>query len=238
MTPRKKTAQTAKPPKSVKPAKPGLTRDSIIAAAMAIIDRDGYEELSMRKLGKELGVNPMSIYYHFPNKVALTDALIEVVMSSIDLSLDDPGRATEERLLNAAYIYRNALLAYPTLIPAMAGRAPRTIPGLRPVEVLISIFVESGMTVDDAFTSMSVLASFVRGAVAREVYTELELQNAGQQESFATALAGILSPVEFPNLVKVDARCEYLGSEAMFDRGARALIRGLLETYVSEKEED
>jgi len=217
-------------------AKPGLTRENIVAAALAVIDREGYDELSMRKLGRELGVNPMSIYYHFPNKMALTDALVEVVMSSIDLALDNPGRTPEKRLLTAAYIYRDAMLAYPSLLPAVACRAPRTPAGLRPVEVLISIFADAGFDPDDAFSSMNVLAAYVRGAVIREATEMLEPHNPDEGEADMAPLFSTLSPQEYPNLLKVDPESKCLGSEAVFDRGARALIRGLLETYGKKEE--
>ncbi|MEK7817262.1 MAG: TetR/AcrR family transcriptional regulator C-terminal domain-containing protein [Actinomycetota bacterium] len=235
MAPRRKSTNTAVKTRSEKRAKPGLTHESIVAAAMAVIERDGYKNLTMRKLGKELGVNPMSVYYHIPNKMALTDALVEVIMSSIDLTLDDPGKKPEERAVNAAYIYRDALLAHPTLIAAVASRGPRTPSSLRPVEVLISIFVDAGMEINDAYVSMNALATFVRGYVAREVSSKPGFQQTGEQTQTARP-ARPLPAEEFPNLVKVDTNSECCGLEAIFDRGTRALIRGLLETYVKNKE--
>ena len=48
-----------------------LTRSRIAEAALAIVDRDGLDALSMRRLGAELGVEGMAIYRHFPNKAAV-----------------------------------------------------------------------------------------------------------------------------------------------------------------------
>src|SRR5271157_1026364 len=48
-----------------------LTREKIVKAAVRIVDRDGLAALSMRRLGAALGVDPMAIYYHLPNKAAL-----------------------------------------------------------------------------------------------------------------------------------------------------------------------
>jgi TetR/AcrR family tetracycline transcriptional repressor len=243
MTPRKKRPDsvtrgkaTAKT-KKAEQEKPALTREKILKAAMAIIEREGYGDFSMRKLGKELGVNPMSTYYHFPNKTALTDALVELVMSSIDLALDDPALPVEDRLLNAANLYREALLKYPSLIPAVASRAPRRPDSLRPVDVLVGIFIDAGLKPKDAFSSMSTLATYVRGSAMREAGSQAE-PSAEAEEHYYAQVAPVLTPEEFPNLVKVDTRSDYLALEAIFDRGVRALIRGLLETYGSKEEEE
>ncbi len=64
--------------------------EKIVSMALALVDREGLKALSMRRLGTELGVDPMAVYYHIPNKQALLDAIVEAVMASIDLSVDDP----------------------------------------------------------------------------------------------------------------------------------------------------
>ncbi len=64
----------------------------------------------MRRLGAELGVDPMAVYYHVPNKQALLDAIVEAVMAGIDLSVDHPEDPAEERILAAARAYRDAML--------------------------------------------------------------------------------------------------------------------------------
>ena len=53
-----------------------LTRERVLTAALEIVDREGLARLSMRRLGAELGVDPMAVYYHIPNKAALLDAMV------------------------------------------------------------------------------------------------------------------------------------------------------------------
>ena len=77
MTPRKKDVEP-------------LDRERILAAAMRIIDAEGLDALSMRRLGTELGVNPMAAYYHVPNKAALYDLVLEAVMAGVDMTGIDP----------------------------------------------------------------------------------------------------------------------------------------------------
>lgn len=218
--------------------KPGLSRGSIVAAALAIIDREGYEALSMRRLGKELGVNPMAVYYHIPSKSALLDALVEVVMNEIDLALDEPSRPVEERLFTAARAYRDALLARPSLIHAVAFRPPRTIAALRPVEVLYGIFFDAGFKPEDALAAVNIFATYVRGSVTREAPYWFNLPDSEVVEDIYdySELSKMLDPKEFPNLTQAGCEMGFLGFEAEFDRGARALIRGLLEMYGKKQE--
>ena len=67
----------------------GLTREMLTAAALRIVDGDGLEALSMRRLGSELRVDPMAAYRHIPNKGILLDEVVEAVMSEIDIDAVD-----------------------------------------------------------------------------------------------------------------------------------------------------
>jgi len=79
-----------------------LDRERIVEAAMTIIDQDGLDALSMRRLGAALGVNPMAAYYHVPNKAALYDLVVEAIMAGVDLSAVDPAAPLVDRLKQAA----------------------------------------------------------------------------------------------------------------------------------------
>jgi AcrR family transcriptional regulator len=70
---------------AVRTARAPLTRDSVVAAALALVDADGLAGLSTRKLGERLGVEAMSIYHWFPSKQHLLDALVDHAIASIPL---------------------------------------------------------------------------------------------------------------------------------------------------------
>jgi AcrR family transcriptional regulator len=63
----------------------GLTRELILAAAFQIIENEGGEALSMRRLGNALGVAAMAVYNHFPDREHLLDAMAETALSQIPL---------------------------------------------------------------------------------------------------------------------------------------------------------
>ena len=142
-----------------------VERKLIVSTALAIVDRDGLKALSMRRLGDELGVDPMAVYYYLPNKQALLDAIVEAVMASIDLTVDDPAKPPEERILAAAHAYRDALLAHANALPILLAHGPVTPVAMRPVELLIGILRDAGLPPAEALAGMNVIAAAVRGAV-------------------------------------------------------------------------
>src|SRR5215207_5110281 len=92
-----------------------LSRQAILEAALGIVDDEGLEAMTMRRLAATLGVNPMSIYHHLPNKAAVFAGLAELVFADVDSP--DPGDAVgwQVQLKDAARAYRNAIRAHPNL---------------------------------------------------------------------------------------------------------------------------
>ncbi len=113
----------------------------------------------MRRLGAELGVDPMAVYYHLPNKQALLDAIVEAVMGSIDLTVDNPAKPPEERVLAAARAYRDVLLAHVNALPILLAHGPVTPGAMRPVELLIGILRDAGLPPAEALMGMNVIAA-------------------------------------------------------------------------------
>jgi len=150
------------------PATP-LTRQQIVSCALALVDREGLKSLSMRKLGAELGVDPMAVYYHIPNKESLLDAIVEAVMADIDLSVDIPTDPPVERILYAARAYRDAMMAHVNALPIILTRGPVTPIATRPVNLLIGILRDAGLPVRDAVAGMNAIAAATRGIVGMTV---------------------------------------------------------------------
>jgi len=69
-----------------------LSRAAIVAAAVAVADRDGLDRLSMRRLGRHFGVEAMSLYNHVPNKAALLDAMVDEALDAIPVPTDPDWR--------------------------------------------------------------------------------------------------------------------------------------------------
>jgi TetR/AcrR family transcriptional regulator, tetracycline repressor protein len=199
-----------------------LDRERIVEAAMAIIDDEGLEALSMRRLGAALGVNPMAAYYHVPNKAALYDLVLEAIMANVDTSAVETEGPLTERLKQAARAYRAAILAHPRAIPVLASRSLRTAAALRPVEPILGILFEAGLTATETVTAIDSFAQYILGVCVGYYHQTVDHETNPQREFEQ------LDPHEFPNVNRMLAEGRYAGAEAEFEFGLDAFVRGLL----------
>jgi AcrR family transcriptional regulator len=206
-----------------------LTREQIVRTALGLVDRDGLTALSMRRLGAELGVDPMAVYYHIPSKHALLHAIVEAVMASIDLSVDHPADPPEERVLCAAHAYLDAMLAHANALPILLSHGPATPAALRPVELLIAILRDAGLPPAHAFSGMNTIAAAVRGfagilASGEKIPSREELE----------AMVWNIPADEFPHLREA-MPFVFQSADRGFGFGIRALARGLLAEASKER---
>jgi len=209
MSPRKKNAEP-------------LARERIVAAALKIIDTEGLVKLSMRRLGAELGVNPMAAYYHVPNKAALYDLVLEAVMAGVDTSQIDASQPIAEQLKQAARVFRAAILAHPRAIPVLAARPFRTEAVLRPVEPFMRILFDAGLTATEAVAAVDCVAQYILGGAVGYYHGTCE-EGADSQHEFEA-----LDPVAYPGLTRMITEGEYLGFDGEFEFGLDLIVRGLL----------
>src|SRR6187399_159153 len=94
-----------------------VNRSSILRAALTIIDRDGIDGLSMRRLSDEVGRDPTVIYRHVPNKAALLDGVAEIVLGQLRVDIADPDWARQLRAV--AHDFRRVALAHPNVVPLL-----------------------------------------------------------------------------------------------------------------------
>src|ERR671910_3474527 len=109
-----------------------LSRRRILEAAVRLVDRGGLEALSMRKLGSELGVEAMSLYNHVPNKGALLDGMVEVLLGELEVPPENHG--WEERVRDGYRAFRRLAHEHPNVFPLLVERPPETMDGVWLVE--------------------------------------------------------------------------------------------------------
>lgn len=103
-----------------------LTKDELFERALAIVDAQGLEALTMRRLAKDVGVEAASLYHHVPNKEALINGVVLRMRSEI--RIPDPIPEDWKELLEVIFAeYRRVLAAHPHLLP-YAGRRVETDP--------------------------------------------------------------------------------------------------------------
>src|SRR5215218_10640833 len=99
-----------------------LSRGRILGAALRVVDEEGMGALSMRRLGAELGVNPMSIYHHLPGKGAVISGLVELVFSGMRGRYSD-GSPWQDQVRVWAETYRDLVRSHPNLVLEIVSSA-------------------------------------------------------------------------------------------------------------------
>ena len=155
-----------------------LDRERILRTAVMFIDERGLPELTMRRLGAELGVEAMSLYRYVPGRENLLDGVVQTILGEM---YDDPDVLTEPEhgwqdfLQRLAHGVRRIALAHPIAFPLVASR-PTDAPWIRPplrdldwVERFLAGMMSEGFPEDAAVAAYRAFTSFLLGHLLLEV---------------------------------------------------------------------
>ncbi|MEW2522098.1 TetR/AcrR family transcriptional regulator [Actinacidiphila alni] len=200
-----------------RPRKPLLSRERIVAAALALIDEEGLAALSTRRLAAELGVSGPSLYNHFATKEAILDAAADTVVTQVDLSMFGDGRDWRQALLDWGRSYRAALTDHPHIVPFLAVGPGLRPAGLRMADAVFGGMVEAGWPPAQATRIGALMRYFVTGSALG---------------SFAGGFVGdaeVYDPADYPHLGQAHllAKHQRQIDDGAFETGLRALIDGL-----------
>ena len=142
--------------------RPVLTRPAILDAALALVDEEGIEALSMRRLAARLRVDAMSIYHHLPNKAAIISGLVEAVFATMPPTpADGPW---PDRVRAWARAYRDLALAHPNLVlQIVTDSAAASEAMIMTGEPLYAAFEAAGLTAPQIVVAAGTLVDFING---------------------------------------------------------------------------
>lgn len=198
-----------------------MTREGIIRAALAGIDAEGVDQLSMRRLGQRLGVDPMAIYHHLPNKAALFDGIVEHIWTGVHVPAPAPGQTWQRILYEVFAALRARLLQHPRAVVIVGSRPTITPAMLQVVDAALGRLEAAGLPGTEAMQLIDCLSGYTIGKVLAEIGEPL----GGVTTSVESAIAGI-SPETHPHLLGVTAAGYHFAPDEEFDRGLRAMIKG------------
>ena len=138
----------------------------MLRAAVALVQRDGIESLSMRKLADEVGAGAMSLYHHVPNKEQLLDGMIDIVFSEIEPPPTDVDWKTAMR--KRAVSTREALARHRWAVGLMEGRTSHGPANLRLHDAVLGCLREAGFSLEMTVHAYSVLDAYIYGFALQE----------------------------------------------------------------------
>lgn len=206
-----------------------LSREAIVGTAIAILDADGADALTFRRLAADLKVGVASLYWHVESKDVLMDLALDQVLGEI--VSQQPAGPWQDRLRTAGLAVYDLFLQHrwaPGQMIVSSDRGPNT---LRLWEYTGGILVEAGLSAQSAFDALSLLlnhalASGVQEATWDPTGSMPPQERRRQLEEMGEFLAG-LDPEEFPNVVRTARILAEHDQTEQFTEGLNVIIAGL-----------
>ncbi|MQY10912.1 Tetracycline repressor protein class E [Streptomyces sp. RB5] len=205
-----------------------LNRDELIATALAVIDTDGLDAVTIRQVAQQHNVTPMALYRHFPDKDGLLDAVAESLLAAVELPAPDD-RPWYEQLEDVLSAILTALVPHPNAAVLLLTRIFESEPGLDLAERVLAQLDAGGMDVEQsADSSCHVLVSLITLVIGKpgQSSDSTEEQEAAARVRWAQLTS--LSPHRYPHVVAAAAPLSAsVSAELYYRRGVELIVTGL-----------
>jgi AcrR family transcriptional regulator len=197
-----------------------VTRERISDAALAIVEEDGLETLTMRGIGARLGVEAMTLYHHVSGKDEILDLLVARVMAEAGAMTGNEGSDWRSLVRDFAVRYRTALLRHAGLLPLVATRPARGSAALKFFEDGLRVLADAGFSPEQCFCIGNAVAMFVIGhALAQAGRTPGHRKDSARRDIDKGAFPAVAAAVN-------DQHTAAARFQASFDFGLDALLDG------------
>jgi AcrR family transcriptional regulator len=208
-----------------------ISRDAIVATAIRLLDSEGFDALSMRRIADELGTGAASLYWHVGSKDGLLDLVFDQIIGEGAIPDPIPGK-WREQIKEVAREQRALSLRHPYVVRLSIGRIPMGPNALRYSERVLAILRAGGLPPSLAVRGSHLLISTINGftldetgvgdASARDI-------SAGRQQTADVARDSLTSlPVSgFPNLVELAGEFSYVDRDEAFELLIDIFVDGL-----------
>ena len=192
-----------------------LTRERVLAEALRLVDSEGLDALSMRRLGDRLGVEAMTLYYHVGSKEALLDGLVEALLADVRSDVHDWRAAAAE----IARAFRASAIRHPEIMRLFATRRLRAPAWARATESMLAAFVRGEFSRKEAVHAYRLLSAYMTGYVLGE----LRLVGAPTLRAYLRQL----DAAEFPFLHDLAPELRGIERDTEYELGLELLLDGL-----------
>ncbi len=219
--------------KTVPNAKPRerVTRDRVIDAALQIMDAEGVEAITMRRVAREVGVEAMSLYNHVADKEDLLDGVCARVMADFRVP-DEEGDWVETARYGASE-WRRVLKAHPNVLALFAERQkPVTDVGaLQPMEFALRTIGRAGMNERDAVQVFNVMGGYIMGFVMMESGRMFGGGTMHKETPSPDAMAHMLAAGQLPCIAAALPHLATCDPDEQFAFGLDLMLAGLQARY-------
>jgi AcrR family transcriptional regulator len=218
-------------PGRTKAPRRSLSREAIVGAALHVVDTEGLDALSMRRVAQELDTGAASLYAHVANKEELLELLLDRIQADVTRPEPDPAR-WQEQIKDMARQGRRVLVAHRDLSRAALGQGiPFGPNALLNAEAMLAIFKAGGLSDQACAYGVDALALFITATAVEESQlaqgvggseTTIEAHVTRIREYFAS-----LPPERFPHITGMAGALLRNEGDERFEFGLDLLVSGL-----------
>jgi TetR/AcrR family tetracycline transcriptional repressor len=143
----------------------GLTRPAIVRRALKIGETEGLDAVSLRRLASDFGVTPMALYRHVRDKQDLINAMAELVMEGIDLTVGfRASMSWTDRMRRAMLNFRDQMDGRPLALQLQIAYSGDNLSAFwRPIEDVLGILLSAGFKPRDASKLIRIVSNLLAG---------------------------------------------------------------------------
>ncbi|OKJ68637.1 TetR/AcrR family transcriptional regulator [Streptomyces sp. CB02460] len=205
---------------------PRISREAIIGTARRIVEEEGVNRLTMRRLATEVGSTPMALYHHVRDKEELLVLLLDDYAVRA-LRRPEPPADPRERIVTAATAIHEALAACPWIVEVLTADDLMSKSALWFVEQIVDGLVEGGLTLDRAVHGYRAIWYYTAGEIVVR-RTAARRRAEDDRATYREEVFSGLDPDELPRLAQAADRWAPLTAEDTYRDGLKALVEGLL----------
>jgi AcrR family transcriptional regulator len=194
-----------------------LTDDQLVAAALAVVDREGLAALTMRTVARELGVATMGLYRYVSDRQELERLVVDHVFGSVDLAL--PEGSWQDRVLVLLDRIRVAVARHPGIVPLVLRHRQAAPASLRLIEAMLAVLTDGGLSGAGRVLAQRTLIGYLLGFLQNEHFAALS--------GPGTIVLSELSPEEYPLLSRTATDARSVPPDEEFRRGVEIVLRGI-----------
>lgn len=190
-----------------------ITKETIIMAAVTILNRDGIDGLSMRTLAKSLGIQAASLYWHFAGKAELYGAISEHLCMAYEVP--EPCENAKEYLMRATESYRAMLLKVRDAVAIFSNSVPETPRRLEIIHAITDALQKTGVQKENLFMMANLMNNYVLSFVADEIQFKSLPPEGFDAEMFHPYDKRSLKHIEFDTQFRYGLQVLFSGMEAV-----------------------
>jgi AcrR family transcriptional regulator len=212
-----------------RPAKPALTREGIVAAAVRVMQAEGLDRVTMRRLAQELDTGPASLYVYVRNTAELHAAMLEDLLGQVDLTPVTAPGDWRDRLITVLSSYTHILFGQPGLAQSALVTRPNGPSYLGLAEGILALLDVGGVPPARAAWAVDLLLHFATSTAAEQGIRQRAIDADDEEDVLAATLRDAPSGT-FPHIAALGAELMSGEGPDRLQWGFTVLISGIAHT--------